>query len=48
MNIRDFIREVPDWPKDGIVFKDITPLLASLPAARDCVCAHALAGAIVS
>ena len=23
------IRDVPDWPEPGIVFKDITPLLAS-------------------
>lgn len=22
-----FIREVPDWPKKGIIFRDITPLL---------------------
>ena len=25
--IRDLIRDVPDWPKPGVVFKDITPLL---------------------
>lgn len=24
-----YIKDVPDWPKPGIVFKDITPLLAS-------------------
>lgn len=24
----DFIRDVPDFPKEGIIFKDITPLLA--------------------
>jgi adenine phosphoribosyltransferase len=29
---RAFIRDVPDFPKPGIVFKDITPLLAN-PAA---------------
>jgi len=23
-----YIRDIPDWPKEGIVFKDITPLLA--------------------
>ena len=23
------IRDVPDWPKPGVIFKDITPLLAS-------------------
>ncbi len=27
--LRDLIRDVPDFPKPGIVFKDITPLLAS-------------------
>jgi|SRR5918992_1175476 adenine phosphoribosyltransferase len=26
--LRSLIREVPDFPKEGIVFKDITPLLA--------------------
>jgi len=26
--IRDLIRDVPDFPKPGITFKDITPLLA--------------------
>src|SRR5665213_1177544 len=25
--IRDRIRSVPDWPRPGIVFRDITPLL---------------------
>jgi adenine phosphoribosyltransferase len=29
--IRRAIRDVPDFPKPGIVFKDITPLLASGP-----------------
>jgi adenine phosphoribosyltransferase len=24
-----YIRNIPDWPKEGVVFKDITPLLAS-------------------
>ena len=27
MNLQDYIVDVPDWPKEGIVFKDITPLL---------------------
>ena len=30
--LRSFVRDVPDFPKPGILFKDITPLLAS-PAA---------------
>ena len=29
INLEDFIRDIPDFPKPGIVFKDITPLLAS-------------------
>ena len=29
MNLASYIRDIPDWPKEGIVFKDITPLLAS-------------------
>ncbi|MEM1210772.1 MAG: adenine phosphoribosyltransferase [Planctomycetota bacterium] len=29
MDIHTLIRDVPDYPKPGIVFKDITPLLAS-------------------
>lgn len=32
MELTTFIRDIPDWPKPGIVFKDITPLLTS-PAA---------------
>ncbi|MHC4078657.1 MAG: adenine phosphoribosyltransferase [Planctomycetota bacterium] len=28
MNLNDFLRDVPDFPKPGIIFKDITPLLA--------------------
>ena len=27
MDLRDYIRDIPDFPKPGIVFKDITPLL---------------------
>ena len=34
MDLRDHIRDVPDFPKPGIVFKDITPLLVD-PAAFD-------------
>jgi adenine phosphoribosyltransferase len=34
MELRDYIRDIPDFPKAGIVFKDITPLLLD-PAAFD-------------
>src|SRR6202171_2986848 len=27
MNLADYIRDIPDFPKPGILFKDITPLL---------------------
>src|SRR5690606_33540006 len=33
MNIESYIRDIPNFPKEGIVFKDITPLLNS-PEAR--------------
>ena len=29
MNLASYIRDIPDFPKPGILFKDITPLLAS-------------------
>ena len=32
--LRSFIREIPNFPKPGIVFKDITPLLADATAFR--------------
>jgi len=32
MDLAKFLRDVPDFPKPGILFKDITPLLASPPA----------------
>ena len=32
MRLEDYIRDIPDFPKQGIIFKDITPLLMD-PAA---------------
>ncbi|TAN34114.1 adenine phosphoribosyltransferase [Patescibacteria group bacterium] len=32
MDLKTFIKDVPDYPKAGIVFKDITPLLADKAA----------------
>lgn len=32
MDLASFLRDVPDFPKPGIVFKDISPLLASAAA----------------
>jgi len=43
------IRDVPDFPKPGIVFKDITPLLADregFAAATDLLTSHHAEGAI--
>jgi adenine phosphoribosyltransferase len=37
LDLKDFIRDIPDFPKPGILFRDITPLLADR---------QALAGAI--
>lgn len=32
--LKDYIRSIPDFPKPGILFRDITPLLASAAALR--------------
>ena len=29
INISEYVRAIPDFPKPGILFRDITPLLAS-------------------
>jgi len=34
MNFDDYIRDVPDFPEKGVVFKDITPLLKSPEALK--------------
>lgn len=36
-----YVRDVPDFPKPGILFKDITPLLADAMAFRTCIAALA-------
>lgn len=35
--LRSRIRDIPDFPKQGILFKDITPLLADVEAFRACL-----------
>lgn len=37
MTLNQYIRDVQDFPKEGIVFKDITPLLANPKAVRECM-----------
>jgi len=42
IELERYIRSIPDWPKKGILFRDITPLLAdagALAAAVDALCA---------
>ncbi|MEQ9618540.1 MAG: adenine phosphoribosyltransferase [Deltaproteobacteria bacterium] len=31
-NLKEFIRDIPDFPKEGIIFHDITPLLQNAKA----------------
>jgi adenine phosphoribosyltransferase len=38
LNLTDYIREIPDFPKPGILFRDITPLLGHYEAFRQAVC----------
>ena len=37
INLERYIRNVPDWPKEGILFRDITPLLANKTALAQAV-----------
>ena len=37
MELKPLIRDIPDFPKKGIIFKDITPLLNRADAFRDAV-----------
>lgn len=37
MDLRQYIRDIPDFPKPGILFRDITPLLANPRAFRESV-----------
>jgi len=43
IDLTKYIRSIADWPKEGILFRDITPLLANHNAfcmAVDCLCAE--------
>jgi adenine phosphoribosyltransferase len=37
MELARFIRDIPDFPRPGIIFKDITPLLAEPAAFQDAI-----------
>jgi adenine phosphoribosyltransferase len=40
-DLERFVRDIPDFPRKGIVFKDITPLLADPAALREAIAAMA-------
>ena len=35
--LKSLVRDVPDWPEQGVVFKDIMPLLANSAALRETI-----------
>ncbi|MDC6470060.1 adenine phosphoribosyltransferase [Candidatus Pelagibacter sp.] len=37
MNLKDYIRSIPDYPKKGILFRDITPLIENENAFSECI-----------
>ncbi|WP_281637913.1 adenine phosphoribosyltransferase [Flavobacterium marginilacus] len=37
MSLKKYIRDIQDFPKEGIVFKDITPLLIDPKARKECL-----------
>ena len=37
LNLKDFIHDVPDFPKPGVVFRDITPMLADAKAFAEAI-----------
>ncbi len=39
VDLRKFVRDIPDFPKPGILFRDFTPLLADAAALRAAVAA---------
>jgi len=50
IELEGYIRSIPDWPKKGILFRDITPLLAdarAFAAAVDALCAGFTGAGIV-
>jgi adenine phosphoribosyltransferase len=37
LELRSFVRDVPDFPRPGILFRDVTPLLADPAALREAI-----------
>ena len=37
MNLKDYIRSIPDYPKKGILFRDITTLIKDTDAFEECI-----------
>jgi adenine phosphoribosyltransferase len=37
MNLKDYIRSIPDYPKKGILFRDITTLIEDADAFEECI-----------
>ena len=37
MNLKDYIRSIPDYPKKGILFRDITTLIKDQKAFEECI-----------
>ena len=37
MNLKNFIRSIPDYPKKGILFRDISTLIKDENAFEECV-----------
>ncbi len=37
LNLEEWVRDVPDYPEPGVVFKDLTPILAHPPAFRHAI-----------
>ncbi len=37
LDLRSKVRDVPDWPQEGVIFRDITPLLADAEALEEAV-----------
>jgi adenine phosphoribosyltransferase len=37
LDLKQFIRDIPDFPKPGILFRDVTPLLSNAEAFREVI-----------